>query len=232
MDYKESDMNYYLVPAELGQSKKIAKLLLYLGIEPYDKVTGGSDFIKANFPKMVNLIGSGGYKNNGTFVLGTAEGGVKITLYFINSLNTFINNIDALNEYYFKTIHHEFGHILHQTVPYSPNFKTISGTDYVSDAWSDKYKGGEDVSLPDGFITPYASNQVDDDFVEMLSVYIVNSPEAWAAKMAKAGSKGRSKLLQKLDILTKYMEETWNIDINALRDEIVSRQANISYINF
>ena len=47
-------------------------------------------------------------------VLGTAEGGKKITLYNVNDLNVKKINIEKLNNYYFETMHHEFAHILHQ----------------------------------------------------------------------------------------------------------------------
>ena len=47
MEYNESDMNYYLVPAEYEKSIQIAKLLLHLCIGSYDEVTGSKDFIKS-----------------------------------------------------------------------------------------------------------------------------------------------------------------------------------------
>ena len=124
MEYIESDMNYYLVPAEYDKSIQIAKLMIHLCLQAYDDVTGSKEFIKTYFPKMIHIIGSPAYRNNGTMVLGTAEGGLKITLYMINSLQL---DPDYLNEYYFHTMHHEFAHILHQTKPYSSDFEMISG---------------------------------------------------------------------------------------------------------
>jgi hypothetical protein len=46
--------------------------------------------------------------------LGTAEGGLKITLYNAESLKP--ADLDNLNEYFFKTMHNEFSHILHQNI--------------------------------------------------------------------------------------------------------------------
>ena len=115
MEYIESDMNYYLVPAQYEKSVQIAKLMIHLCLQAYDEVTGDKEFIRTYFPKMIHIIGSAAYRNNGTMVLGTAEGGLKITLYMINSLQL---DPDYLNEYYFHTMHHEFAHILHQTKPY------------------------------------------------------------------------------------------------------------------
>src|SRR5690606_29879478 len=112
----ESDMNYNLSPASYESSLRMTVLFKYLGIEPYDKITGSTDFIRAYFPKVLSYIGSPAYRNNGTMVLGTAEGGRKITMYNLNDLvNVEDDDIDFLNYYYFHTIHHEFAHILNQT---------------------------------------------------------------------------------------------------------------------
>ena len=83
-------------------------------------MTGSRDFIRAYFPKIIFLSGSPAYKSNGSIILGTAEGGKKITLFNVDALQ--IASIDASTNY-FKTIHHEFGHILNQTKPYTTDFK-------------------------------------------------------------------------------------------------------------
>ncbi|MDF2856780.1 MAG: hypothetical protein K0Q87_2631, partial [Neobacillus sp.] len=128
---KESDLDYNLSPASYESSVRMTKLLYHLGIEPYDKITGSKDFIKKYFPKLLNYIGSPAYRNNGTFVLGTAEGGVKITLYLLNELNAETGkDVAFLNYYYFHTMHHEFGHILHQTKGYPASFEQITGARY------------------------------------------------------------------------------------------------------
>ena len=101
----EADYNYYTVPADYDNSIILAHLVKYLCLEAYDAV-GGIEFTRANFPKMIFLIGDYEYKNNGSIVLGTAEGGRKILLTGVNYLDGFIDDIDKLNNYYFKTIHH------------------------------------------------------------------------------------------------------------------------------
>ena len=111
----ESDMTYNLVPARYERSIEMAQLVSYLCLQAYDEITGSRDFIRANFPKDLFFVGSPAYNNNGSIVLGTAEGGTKITLYNLNTLDP--RNVDALNSSYFKTIHHEFGHILNQKIP-------------------------------------------------------------------------------------------------------------------
>jgi len=124
----ESSMGYYLTPASYKQSVAMAKLVRHMCLEAYDEITGSTDFIKAYFPKILFLVGSYAYKTNGAMVLGTAEAGAKITLYNLDNLNPKTVNAKTA---YFKTIHHEFGHILNQTKPYPTDFAEISGPDYV-----------------------------------------------------------------------------------------------------
>ena len=105
----ESDLDYYVVPAEYNKAVKLAHLVKYLCVDTYNEVAG-TDFTCEYFPKMFFTIGEWEYKNNGTFILGTAEGGRKILLSGINYLDQYIENAQMLNHYYFKTIHHEFTH--------------------------------------------------------------------------------------------------------------------------
>lgn len=228
---KESDLDYNLSPASYESSIRMTKLLYHLGIDPYNKITGGKDFIRKYFPKLLNYIGSPAYRNNGTFVLGTAEGGVKITLYLLNELNAETGkDIDFLNYYYFHTMHHEFGHILHQTKGYPASFAQITGAKYVSDAWSNIYDDKKDLEtvISDGFISAYASNEPNEDFVETYSYYITLSPQQWEERINSGDEAGRALIEAKLDIVRTYFQNIWNIDIDELRDEIVSRQADLA----
>jgi substrate import-associated zinc metallohydrolase lipoprotein len=227
MEYIESDMNYYLVPAQYEKSVQIAKLMIHLCLQAYDEVTGDKEFIRTYFPKMIHIIGSAAYRNNGTMVLGTAEGGLKITLYMINSLQL---DPDYLNQYYFHTMHHEFAHILHQTKPYSSDFEMISGTDYVKDTWNDAFKNDADAQQH-GFITPYAASEANEDFVELLSTYITNTPKFWSDMLKTAGKDGSAIIEQKFDIVYNYMKNTWGIDLNDLRDVILKRQGEIDQLD-
>lgn len=221
MEYIESDMNYYLVPAKYENSIKMAKLVKFLCLETYDEVTGSKDFIIRYFPKMIHLVGSAAYRNDGTFILGTAEGGLKITLYMINNLPE-EPDAEYLNEFYFHTMHHEFAHILHQTKPYSPDFAMISGSEYVKDTWSDKWDDAE--AQKSGFITAYASSEANEDFVELLSTYVTTTQEYWDSVLMNAGEEGAAIISQKFDIVYNYMLQSWDIDLNELRSVISRRQ--------
>lgn len=222
MEDIESDNFYNLVPAKYEQSIRMAKIVKYLCLEAYDSLTGDEKFVRQHFPKVLHIIGSAAYDNNGTMILGTAEGGYKITLFYINNINT--SSVADVNRYSLRTIHHEFAHIFHQKKPYSTSFREISGSKYVSDSWNDVYTS-ENTSLPAGFITPYAAKAHDEDFVEIIANYVTNTAAAWEAKLVKAGTTGRPIIESKFDIVYNYMFETWNVDLHKLRDIVIYRQS-------
>lgn len=214
----ESDMNYALVPASYENSIKMANLIKYLVLDPYEEVAPDG-FLEKYFPKMFMMVGSAGWRNNGTYVLGTAEGGLKITLYLINSLD--VTDIETLYSHYFRTIFHEFSHILHQTKDYTTDFDKISATDYVGGSWNDSWDAGE--SAAKGFISDYSSKEVNEDFVELIAHYLTNTPESWEALMVAAGDTGRPILEQKITIIKSYFKESWDINLDDLREAINSR---------
>lgn len=224
-EYKETDADYYTIPAELNQAIEMAHLVKYLCLESYDEVAG-IDFTRNYFPKMIFTIGEWEYRNNGTIILGTAESGKKILLTGVNYLDTYKSSPAALNHYYFKTIHHEFTHILNQTKEYSAEFKLITGNSYVADSWS---KEPFDVGyLERGFISSYAQHSDTEDFAEMMSLYVTNSKEQWDEWMTEAGENGAPLLQAKLDIVKSYMKDSWGIDMDKLRDTILRRQADLA----
>lgn len=233
MEDIESDPDYNLVPASYTKSVQLAKLVEFLCLNVYDEVTGDKQFIRSYFPKMIHLVGSPAYKNNGTMVLGTAEGGLKITLYNVNNVN--VGNIADLNYFYFKTIHHEFAHILHQTRPYPVAFKEISGSKYVKDSWSTAWGDpnlADANALKAGFITPYASSGVDEDFVELIATYVTSTAAVWANRLKTAGTAGAAIINPKFEIVYNYLNETWNIDLDVLRDTVLDHQSRMGDLDF
>lgn len=221
----ESDMNYNLSPADYESSIRMTRLMQYLGIGPYDAVTGSKEFIRSTFPKLLNYIGSPAYNNNGTSILGTAEGGRKINMFNVNELTAEnAADITFLNGQYFHTIHHEFGHILNQLKPYPNRFREISGTKYVQDEWKNMSTAK---ALKEGFISPYASKEDGEDFVEVASFYMTMSAKDWESRISRGGSEGKNILLEKTAIVKTYYETSWNLNLDSLRSEILKRQANL-----
>ncbi len=169
-----TDMNYNLVPANYQKAQDLALLAKYLWFDVYKDVVG-PDFLKQYGPRIIHLIGSPAYNpSTGTMILGLAEGGIKVSLFRVNSLD--VNDFDQLNEYYFKTMHHEFAHILHQTKTYPAKFNTISIGKYDGSNWQDRQEGPV---LSMGFVTNYASSAYREDFAEIIANYIVKTDAQW-----------------------------------------------------
>lgn len=232
MKYKmediESDMKYHLVPADSAKTAKLSIIMKYLWFDAYNEVVG-PDFIKENMPRTIHFIGSPAYNSEGTMVLGTAEGGLKITLYMVNSLDDkTLKNYDTMNTYYFHTLHHEFTHILNQKIPYDQSFKLITESGYVSGDW---YTISDKTAHQAGFITPYAMVEPLEDFAEMLSGYVTKSQSEWNAILADAGTTGAASISAKLDIVRNYMQESWNVDIDQLRAAVLRRASTLSAVD-
>ncbi len=232
MKYKmediESDMKYHLVPADSAKTAKLSIIMKYLWFDAYNEVIG-PDFIKENMPRTIHFIGSPAYNSEGTMVLGTAEGGLKITLYMVNSLDDeTLKDYDTMNKYYFHTLHHEFTHILNQKIPYDQSFKLITESGYVSGDW---YTISDKTAHQTGFVTPYAMVEPLEDFAEMLSGYVTMSQSEWNAILADAGTTGAASISAKLDIVRNYMQESWNVDIDQLRAAVLRRASTLSAVD-
>ena len=232
MKYKmediESDMKYHLVPADSAKTAKLSIIMKYLWFDAYNEVVG-PDFIKENMPRTIHFIGSPAYNSEGTMVLGTAEGGLKITLYMVNSLDDeTLKDYDTMNKYYFHTLHHEFTHILNQKIPYDQSYKLITESGYVSGDW---YLISDKTAHQAGFITPYAMVEPLEDFAEMLSGYVTMSQSEWNAILADAGTTGAASISAKLDIVRNYMQESWNVDIDQLRAAVLRRASTLSAVD-
>ena len=227
LDDSSTDPNYNVVPVSMGMADTIAHVALYLWYDVYDKVAP-KDFLKENGPRIIQLIGSAMINAaQGTEKLGQAEGGIKITLMKINLMET--DNIDQLNEYIFKTMHHEFSHILHQKKTYPKEFEQLSSANYNPDGW--QYTSDTE-AWQMGFASPYGGSQAREDFVEIIANYIVKSDKDLNKMLNVAGqdgAKGREILNQKIDICRTWLAEKWDLDLDALRAEVQERQKNMDW---
>ena len=234
MEDIESDMTKNLVPAELDKSEALAKIIKYVWVDAYNEVAG-TDFLRNYIPRTIHLVGSPAYDKAGTMVLGTAEGGMKITLYNVNDVDFKNVNIDLLNEYYFHTMHHEFAHILNQKKNYDVAFDRITESKYVGSNWyvyTDPETGRASLrtdqqAWQDGFVTPYSMSEAREDFVEILSTYITHDQSYWDNMLQYAGAEGAALITKKFNIVYNYMLDSWKIDLNKLRSTVLRRQADI-----
>lgn len=237
-DDKESNNDYNLAPAEYDKAIALALMMKHIWMDTYAELAG-EDFVKSYCPRVMQLIGSPAYNSKGEVVQGTAEGGLKITLYNVNIIDIDDPLIDVespfwdpenpatekdLNNWFFHTMHHEFGHILQQKKNYPTDFNLISVADYKAGDWVNV--AGEDApSL--GFVSKYASMEANEDFVEVLSAYITHSPEGWQRILNLANDSGKEKILAKLEIVRDYMKGSWQIDIDKLRDIFLRRATEV-----
>ena len=177
-----SDLQKNLVPASYDQSVKLAVLSKYLWYDVYAKCAG-EEFLKEYSPRIIHVIGSPSYNpTSGTETLGEAEGGLKITLYNTNNLNE--ENIDSLNEKFFKTMHHEFSHILNQNYVYPTAFPLLSQSTYNPIDWQHT---PDSLAAAQGFVSSYASSQAREDWVEVIANYIVKDKKTWDGLLNTAG---------------------------------------------
>lgn len=176
-----SDVQKNLVPCSYEKSEQLAVLCKYLWYDVYKKLAG-ENFVKEYSPRIIHVIGSPSYNpSTGTETLGTAEGGLKITLYNGNKIDP--ANLDYMNEYFFKTMHHEFGHILAQNKAYPTDFNLISTGSYNAVDWGET---PDSVALGQGFVSPYASSAAREDWVEVIANYIVKDEKTWTNMMNTA----------------------------------------------
>lgn len=228
---KESDMDYNLSPADYDKSVALAKLVKYLWLDAYVEVAG-NDFICKYSPKQFFLVGSPAYQpSSGSMVLGTAEGGMKIVLYNVNNIDVDKLDIETLNYYYFKTMHHEFSHILHQTKNYSTDFNNITNSSYQSGSW---------VNVTDaeahnmGFVTPYASSEPREDFVETIAVYVTHDADYWYSEYEDTDNiseEGAGYIAEKLQFVRDYLKTSWGIDLDELRSVVQRRSADVKSLD-
>lgn len=224
----ETDLTYNLVPADSAKTAKLAMITKFLWFDAYNEVVG-PDFLKESAPRIIVAVGSSAYTRQRTEVVGSAEGGYKVTLNKINALtDELLHDYSAMTEYYFHTMHHEFTHILNQRKPYNPAFDLVTQSGYVSGNWLN-------VSTRDahraGFVSPYAMMNGAEDFAEMLSFYVTYTPQAWQAILDEAGTRGANLINQKLTLIKEYTQSSWGLDLDQLRDVVIRRGGQVATLD-
>ncbi|TCC88987.1 hypothetical protein FBD94_10080 [Pedobacter hiemivivus] len=182
-------------------------------LSPYLTVAG-KEFIKPYVPKQIVLIGSAEYNNDGTITLGTADAGRRINLFIINS---FQKSNTANVEQMMHTIHHEFGHILHQNSPIPEDFPRIS-PEYAANWTANVNTANEAKRL--GFVSRYSRSNDNEDFVEMIAFLLVEGQDWFDAYVNTAGDLGKPRLRQKEQMIVNYFKMAYNINFRKLQAEV------------
>ena len=237
---KLSDMVYNVIPADIDKAKALAILVKHMWLDSYTEVLG-ANFFKKYCPRQMQLIGSNEYSTNGSIIMGTAEGGLKIMLYGVNRLdidNPSINVEDPyapsdetpidMNHWFFHTMHHEFCHILTQQKNYSTDYQSITAGSYHSQDWSNL----QDTAVAkEGFVSAYASSEYNEDFAEVYATYVTMTPSAWNKILEQAGPEGAALLESKLALVRSYFSESWGLDIDKLREVLLRRSSEAIHLN-
>ena len=178
---KGSDMNKNLTPPDYDKSVDLAVLTKYLWYDIYKELVG-EEFLKLYSPRVIHVCGSKNYNpSQGTETLGDASSGIKINLYNVNNLNP--ADVDNMNHYFFKTMHHEFSHILDQTYLHPTAFNVISNNAYDASGWSDS---PDSLKAGLGFTSSYASSAKDEDWAETMANYITVDTLKWVQLLQTA----------------------------------------------
>jgi len=166
-----------------------------------------------------------------SITLGTAEGGRKIVLYGANHFlvrgmagYTASRDSSFVKQFFLQTIHHEFGHILHQTIMYPIEFKRVNPGLFSGNNWINITDAN---ARRDGFVTAYASSGYDDDFVETIAIMLIEGRAGFDALINRipAGTSGngttqaqaQTYLRQKEALVVSYFRQAWNIDFYTLQ---------------
>lgn len=242
-DNSELDNTKILTPPYEKDVVPFLEQMKNIWIEPYLR-QGGETFIKTYIPKLIVLVGSHNLQSDGSIVLGQAEGGRKVTIFDLNYISF---DFEGLSDYEkekqletiirtFQTMHHEFAHILHQTVAYPVEFKKIT-PNYIRN-WMN-YTTTEAKRM--GFITSYSMLNPNEDFAEMVSQMLTTSREQWDKTIDNivvyddnydvdvvATATAKANLREKEKMIADYMTNTWNIDIYALQADIMEAINNLT----
>ncbi len=250
--YVDSETNntYDVAPSKLNKAKAMAILIKHVWIEAYNEAKGdGGAFMKTYTPRVLQMLGSYQYKGDGSRTLGTAEGGLKVTLFgcnFLDENNLWIDQVNPypnttsvpmdMNYWFFHTMHHEFCHILTQTKDYDTSFQDISAANQRNGDWVNV----KDSDAPSyGFVSGYATSEYNEDFAEIFSTYVTHTQEAWDSIVADAAiMKNDTKIAtrsltadddikQKLAIVKSYFKDSWDLDLDQLRSIILRRSQEV-----
>lgn len=213
-DRAMGDVAKNISPPHVDRVKPTAEMVLNGFLKVYEKVAGPT-FIKTRTPKQFVFFGSTVYNSNGTETLGTADGGRRVVLYNLNTLNE--NDYSNIKRR-LRTIHHEFTHILNQTIEIPPSFEKITPSDYTSD-WTNS-ANTEALAQQLGFISRYARDQYTEDFAETVAHLLVEGQLYYDRYANAAGADGKAKLKQKEAIVVDYFKQYFNIDFRELQYEM------------
>jgi substrate import-associated zinc metallohydrolase lipoprotein len=237
-DQFELELNKDLVPPDESKVIPVMSTVDRVWIKPY-VLQGGVEFFKKYCPKLFVLVGSASFNLDGTITLGTAEGGRKIVLYELNDFRNktmpgYVPSDSAIPKQMFHVIHHEFGHILDQNIRRPVEFDAICKGLYTAD-WINTT---DYAARQDGFVTAYAESSPFEDFVEMISIMLIEGRSGFDAIVnsitgtsirGTTADQAKARLRQKESLVVDYYKTAWGIDFYTLQSRVRTAIVNEIY---
>jgi hypothetical protein len=151
-------------------------------------------------------------------VLGQAEGGNNIAFFDINQ-NFDKNNVTSIQRM-IQTSHHEFAHILHQTVMYPQDFKFITSNLGLPGYTATWFNVSPAEAISWGYLTHYSMASYDEDFVEMIAVMLMLGRNKFEEVVASTNATAQQAFRAKEQIVVTYFRQVWNIDFYSLQTRV------------
>lgn len=226
-DEADTDHGHDIVPPKVERVQPFLKAVKKIWGDSYVEVSElKDDFLRQYSFRELKLVGSGSFDDR-SVTLGLAEGGYKITLYTVNDFDLEKGVPREYLQQFFQTMHHEFGHILNQRKKYDAKFKNISGGYLAS--WT---SFNDAQALEMGFVSAYSMSGDGEDFVEILAHYVCRSPEEWEELLSPLNvpeedpnynsfQESRRMIDEKLQMVSDYMQNSYGVNIDELRDAIL-----------
>ncbi|MBO9674191.1 MAG: hypothetical protein J7577_12145 [Sphingobacteriaceae bacterium] len=204
----------YSTPVREDKVKPVMELVRKGFINPYIDVAG-KNFFMPRVPKEFGLFGGALYRaiDNTAEAAGNADAGRQINLFVLNDFDP--NNKAAVIQM-MHVIHHEFTHILNQTIPVPEGYDAISNN-YIGDSWVRESQANADNM---GFISRYSRKSKMEDFAEMVSFLLVEGQTAFDSKVKSVSADAGVKLRKKEQMVVDYFQISYGIDFRVLQDAV------------
>lgn len=214
----ELNLDKTLTPPDESKIIPAMSAIKRVWIDPYNAETGSDVFIKKHSPKQFKLVGSVEYNFNGTVLLGQAEGGNNIAFFDINQ--NFDKNAASSIMRMIHTSHHEFAHILNQSVIYPPDFKGVSSRAGFTGYTATWFNVSDAEALNNGYITPYSMASPDEDFVEMTSNMLTLGKTRYDELVNSVDKQVQTVFRTKEQYVVNYFKEVWSINFYSLQTRV------------
>lgn len=204
-----------LYPPKEENVRPAMEMVDHVWIKTYEKVAG-KQFLDRITPYEFILAGGSAFNDNGTRTLGVAAAGIRISLYETDYVAF---NVNSAREF-IHTIQHEYIHIITQNQPFVERDYGIETLPEYRSNWNDL---NEREALELGFITPYSSLNIFEDFAEM-ATYMLTTPKAQYEAMLESFKepnsnnyrKGRGIIINKVEFIRNYFSDKHGIDFDEL----------------